>query len=1072
MIDNTQDIIKAGNIEAVIREYAPNLELQKAGTNWKACCPFHSEATASFSISPSKGIWKCFGCGKGGDAVSFLREYLNITFPEAVEKIASVAKIKVRYTEGVDRTQYLKARKEEDARRASMLALMKTALDWYATGPALAPSADNAELVDVAGRAYKPATVAKFGVFAPTNGLALDLKTHLFDMQAFKELGLVNQSETGWYDTYRNRFLFTLRNDRGLPIGLAGRLPKGDQSTAPKYINPPTSPIYNKSETLFGFDLARKAIHNTETVVLVEGYTDTMTCHEYGMENAAGTCGTALTDEHCRLLRRYGVVYAVLFRDGDTAGLEAAKKDVFTLVRGGLKPKILICHDGHDPDSQIRELGEKGFRGFQETEQDAIIWRAMLDWSKTDPGRQAQALATAAELLSLLPESLDRSVYVKALCSHDRMGNNSKALEAKIQSLIVAKDASSKKKKKLGGIESEEELQGLAYGVFKDANVFWRYDPFGAHEKITNFVINPQYYIKDPQNPTLIIEVVNEHGHTAIINAPTDGFVSWMNFKIVLARQGNFRFEPQAKGIYFEMIMKLMNDELNNSQAYQVVAMGWHQRGFYVWANGITDLKGDFYEVDPYGLVNYEGTKFLLPGFGVVTDDNYDLSEEDNAHIRAFRYWPGQAVSFQEWHRQFMDVYGDNGMMGTCYWLSSLFRDILFPRNKCFPLLNGFGKKGKGKSTMMWSMAYMFGDARLAGMLGVSTYTAFYRSFMQISNGIVWWDEFSNKLDLKTWIKPMMGIWDGNGRSLGNIVSSSGTSQTPVRSAFMYTGQDMPVNNDGALLSRSIVLTFDYERTPEAEARLEALRAVERTGQLSAITAQVITKRQMVERLWQITYDEVKNDLIDMLRNRMADMEKVESRTLINHLIPLTVFKILEKEFPFQFKYIDLVAFTAKLVENQGAVIHSSDDTGQFWQVIEYLVNSNRLRHGRDILVEMQDSISKEKGRTGQSEKIIFRDKDDQPTERRVIFLRHKDAHMLYAEQMRSVNRDSLELSTLEHYLLTSKAFLGACRAKKFGGYAYRCLMFDASLLDGVDFLLSVEVKKENEENQENKTTS
>lgn len=1083
MIDNATEIRTSANIEAVIREYYPNLELIKAGTNWKACCPFHSENSPSFSISNSKGIYKCFGCGEGGDAISFLMnpKGLNLTFPEALEKVAAVSKLKVRYKEGVDRSTYLKEQNAIKERRASLAATMKLVADWYAANaPDLEPApideypnlettvtpdghlikfTFHPDKVMVAGRAYLKSTVEKFGVFAPTVGLAKHAQENKWSLDVLKTLGVINQSENGPYDVYRGRFLFTLRSDRGEVVGLAGRLPKGDKSNAPKYINAPASELYDKSQTLFGFDVARKAIQSTETVYLVEGYTDAMTCHEYGCENVAATCGTALTDEHCALMKRYGVVNVVLFRDGDRAGFEAAKKDVAILVRNGLKPKVLLCHESHDPDSQVRELGEKGFKGFRESEQDAIIWRSMLEWSKTDPAKQAEAITTAAELLALLPENLDRTVYVKALCQNDRFGNNQKTLEQKIQSVLAGRNASDKKKKRYGQLESEEEMQGLAYGVFKDGNVIKRYDPNGEHSQITNFSINPLYFIKDHQTPALIIEIVNEHGHTAILNAPTDGFVTWGNFKMVLARQGNFRFEPRAKGIEFEMIMKLMNDELNNSQAYQIVAMGWHQKGFYTWCNGITDLKGDFYEVDQYGLVNFEGTKFLLPGFGVSMDENFDISEEDNAHVRAFRYYPGECVGFEEWNSLFMEVYGENGMIGTCFWLASLFRDLIFPKNKCFPLLNGFGKKGTGKSTMQWSLGYMFGDARTPGILGVSTYTAFYRSFAQISNAIVWWDEFHNKLDLKAWIKPMMGVWDGNGRSLGNITSTSGTSQTAIRAAFAYTGQDMPVNNDGALMSRSITYQTNYKRSPESDAKLTALRKIEQTGQLSQLTAKVITKREKVEKMWAITWDTVKNDLTDHLRSRMADMDKVESRTLINHLIPVVVFKILEDDFPFQFTYLDLIDFTARLVESQGELINSSDDTGNFWTTLEYLVGQSRLRHGRDILVEMQDSITKELGRTGKSEKVLFKDADDNPTEKRVIFLRIKDAHMAYAEQSQRLGKTALELSTLEHYLQTSKAFLGICRAKKFGGNPYRCYMFDAAHLDNVEFLLSVEVR-------------
>lgn len=1064
MIDNAKDILAAAPIVEVIRQYAPNLELKKAGTNFTACCPFHSEKSPSFSLSPSKNIFKCFGCGKGGDAADFLMEYAKITFGEALEKLAEVAKIKPRYAEGVDRAAYLKQQNEAKERRASLLAIFQAVVDKYAANPTkLADVGGNGLCVDVAGRTYLKTTVEKFGIYAPTDSkfisTAKDFKNYL---DKLKEIGVINQSEGGNpYDIFRGRFLFLIRNDRGEPVALAGRLPQGDNSEAPKYINAKESELFTKGAILYGFDVGRKLIGSTETVYLTEGYTDVLTCHENGLENVAATCGTALTDDHCRLLKRYGVRNVVLFRDGDKAGKNATLKDVFTLVKNGLSPKVLLCDPEHDPDSQMRAMDAETRTEFVKNFKDGIIWRVMLEWDKKDPAKQTAALEVAAELLSHIENVGECDIYKKALTQGDTMGNVSKALDKEVQRFRALRAPKSKKRR--GDMDEEQNAQAISYGIFKKEDRYYRYDwsDHANHTPISNFTINPQYLIKDKEAPRRIVEIRNVYGHSVVLNASTDIFASYADFKKRIAAEGNFIFEPGMKGIDFDRIVKMTYDEMNDAQGYQLIAMGWHQRGFTVWNNGITDVAGNFYEPDEYGLVNFEGTKFLLPGRAFAdNDENYDKSEDDNAHIKAFRYWPGECIPFGEWQKMFMKVYGDNGMMGTAYWMASLFRDIIFPKNKCFPLLNGFGKKGKGKSTMMWSLGYLFGDARLSGVLGVSTYTAFYRSFMQVSNAIVWWDEFHNKLDLKTWVKPMMGIWDGNGRSLGNITSGHSTSTTPVRASFAYTGQDMPVNNDGALLSRSIVLTYDYERTPQAEARLSALRKVEQTGQLSKLTVQVISYREKVERLFDITFSEVKNDVTDYMAACMMDVDKMESRTLINHCIPLTVFKILMDDFDFGFTYLDLVTFAAKLIEQQANVISSSDDTGTFWKVLQFLVSDRRLVHYRDVLVEESDKVSIEKGRK-ETDTITFADKDGNPAPRRLIYLRLTEAHMLYSQQMRAINRDALELSTVEHYLRTSAAFIGVCKSKRFapGRPPQRCWVFDTEKLDGVEFLLSVEMK-------------
>lgn len=1064
MIDNAKDILAAAPIAEVIRQFAPGVELKKAGTNFTACCPFHSENTNSFSVSPSKNIFKCFGCGKGGDAADFLQEYAKITFGEALEKLGEVAKIKPRYAEGVDRAAYLKSQNEAKERRASLLAIFQKVVDLYAANKTpLVETAENGLAVDVAGRAYLKTTVQRFGIFAPTDSKYIstskELKSYL---EQLKDLGVINQSESGvWYDLFRGRFLFLLRNDKGEPVGLAGRLPKDDKTEAPKYINSKESELFHKGGTLYGFDVAKKSIANTETVYLVEGYTDVLTCHENGLENVAATCGTALTDDHCRLLKRYGVRNVVLFRDGDKAGKNATLKDVFTLVKNGLSPKVLLCDPNHDPDSQMRAMDAETRTAFVKNFQDGIIWRVMLEWDKKDPAKQTAALEVAAELLSHIDSVGEADTYKRALCQSDTMGNVSKTLDKQI-AIIKAKRAP---RRRANGLDEEQTQQAQDYGIFKKDNRYYRAD--GAVEvALTNFTINPQYLIKDKESPRRIVEIRNVYGHSVVLNASTDIFASYADFKKTLAAQGNFIFEPGMKGIDFDRIVKLTYDEMNDSQGYQLIAMGYHPRGFYTWANGITDAAGNFYEPDEFGLVNYEGTKFLLPGRAHAQDDeNVDKSEVDDAWIKCFRYWPGECISFGDWNRAFVGVYGDNGMMGTCYWLASLFSDAIFTKNKCFPLLNMFGKKGTGKSTMMWSLGYMFGDARLFGLLGVSTYTAFFRSFMQWSNAIVWWDEYHNKLDLKNWIKPMMGTWDRNGRALGNITSNHSTSTTPIRSPLAYSGQDMPVVNDGALLSRSICLTTNYQRSEGAENRLKELRKIEQTGQLSKLTVQVLTHREKVERLFDITFQAVKNDVTDFMQKCFMEVDKIESRTLINHCIPLTVFKVLENDFEFAFSYLDLVAFTAKLIEGQANLINLSDDTGQFWKVLQFLSSDRRLVHYRDILVEDADRVTFEKGRN-ETDSVTFDDGKGNPAPRRLLFLRLTEAHALYSMHMRAINRDALDQNTVEHYLRTSPAFVGISKGKRFapGRPPLRCWIFDASKLEGVEFLLSVEMKSVNNE--------
>lgn len=1059
MIDNAKQIMQAADIVAVIQEYAPTVKLEKKGSNWVAPCPFHNEKTGSFTVSPSKGIYKCFGCQAGGDAADFLQNHLGVTFPEALEKLSIVGKVKPTYKEGANVEKWKDEQKKQRELKESLLAFLKLSLDHYAANPVPFETViekngvgEDETLVLVAGRKYRPETVAKFNLLPPAdnNYLTDYAKSQKWDMAKLSTIGVVNAREDGsHFDVLRSRTLFPIHDHTGAPVALAGRLQPGSTAKAAKYINLKENPLYSKKSVLYGFHLARKSVQSTETIYLVEGYTDVLTCSEYGMENVVATCGTALTAEQCQLMQKFGIVTVVLFRDGDRAGLEATKKDVVTLIKAGLQPRVLLCDDGHDPDSQVRLLGEKGFRGFREKEEDGLIWLVMENHKKGDPVAEAAAIDLAAELISYLPDTA-QDTYLRALTSGNRLGSVRKTIERGIAKIKASRKP--KNRNDRYDLESEQSAEAMAYGIYKSENAYWRWQGDGEAVQITNFIIVPKYLIKDPENPARIVQITNIYGHSAVLNVDTAVFGTMQKLKDEIAKHGNFIFEPGAKGEDFNRIVKMIYDEMNDAAAYSIIALGYHPRGFYAWCNCITTPNGDPIFCDDLGLVEYEGTKFLLPGRGYQNEDeNFDISGEDDRHIKMFRYTEGQCISFEEWTEKFIEVYGQNGMMGIAWYMATLFRDAIFPINKCFPLLNGFGKKGKGKSTMLWSLGYMFGDARLAGILGVSTYTSFFRSFMQVSNAVVWWDEFHDKLDLKTWIKPMMGVWDGNGRNLGNIKSSHGTSQTPVRAGFAYTGQDIPINNDGALASRSITLHFNYERTPEAEKNLSALRKIEQSGLLSQITVQVLKHREKVERLFDITFSEVKNDVVTHLSNRMMGAD-VESRTLINHLIPVTIFKILEPELGFCFSYLDLVDFTCELIEGQSALINSNDDTGQFWKAVEFLVNQNRVRHDREISVESTASVRRVINRK-ETELLNYE------PEKTIIFLRLNDVHALYQKQMREVGRDSLELPTLSHYLENHPAFIGVCKAKKFNKNreTRSCWMFAADMLEGVEFMLTVE---------------
>ncbi|RMG92662.1 MAG: DNA primase, partial [Chloroflexi bacterium] len=491
-----------------------DIQLERSGSTYKACCPFHNEKTASFFVTPSKNIYKCFGCQEGGDAADLLMKLKGLTFYEALEEIAKVGRIAVKYAEGKDYEKIKEAARKKKELAESQRIVLEKALELY--------QKKQRKTKTFAGRTYDKETLEAFKVIwpVPGNPLAENLKKISLKEDTARSIGLVcsvpNVSEGGSADTFSGRFLFPIFDPSGKPVALAGRA-KGDEK--PKYLNTKSTELFDKSQTLYGFNIARKEINATDTVYIVEGYTDVMTCWQYGLKNVVATCGTSLTEGHLNLLHRYGVKTVVLFRDGDKAGINAMKNDVSLVVAKGFTCKVLLCHEGKDPDEMARELGEKGLRGFRQAEQDGIIWRTMLEYDKNDPAKQTAAMMVAAELLSFIKNEGQRDIYKKMICRSEYLGNISKLLDREIQRF----DQKAKPKKKKD-IDTEENVQGMQYGIFVKDNAYYRWSSDGQHTAITNFIIIPAYLVKDRESSCRIITIKNIYGHATTISVPTDVF--------------------------------------------------------------------------------------------------------------------------------------------------------------------------------------------------------------------------------------------------------------------------------------------------------------------------------------------------------------------------------------------------------------------------------------------------------------------------------------------------------------------------------------------------------------------
>ncbi len=404
-------IYAAANIVEIIGDY---VTLKRKGVNYQACCPFHQEKTPSFMVSPSKGVYKCFGCGKGGNAVTFVMEQEGISYPEALKVVAK------RY--GIEVEE--KALTEEDVRRndnrESMFALNGWAAEYFAkylTGNSEGRAVGISYFSQKRG--FTDATIRKFGLgFCSSRGDDLSIAA----LQAgYKEefllstgLSLKRESDGRLYDRFRDRVMFPIHNISGRVVGFGGRTLRTDKQVA-KYQNSPESEIYNKRRELYGLYFAKRAIQQHDAVIMVEGYTDVISMHQAGVENVVSSSGTSLTVEQVQLLHRFTRNITIIY-DGDPAGQKASLRGIDIILKEGMNVRVVLLPEPEDPDSFARSHTADEVQEYIRThEEDFLSFKAKLLMKDAagDPIRIGEVIADMVGSIALVEDAIQRSVFTK-----------------------------------------------------------------------------------------------------------------------------------------------------------------------------------------------------------------------------------------------------------------------------------------------------------------------------------------------------------------------------------------------------------------------------------------------------------------------------------------------------------------------------------------------------------------------------------------------------------------------------------------------------------------------------------
>ena len=410
-------ILDATDIVDVISDF---VTLRRRGANYIACCPFHNEKTPSFSVSPSKGIFKCFGCGKAGSAVTFIMEHEQMTYPEALKYLARKYGIEVHEQEETpeDTADRLK--------RESMTAVSEFAAKYYSD--CLFNSAEG-HSVGLSyfrrKREFSEETIRKFGLGWSPSGRAFASEPPFpplsqaalrsgYKKEFLLATGLCYEHGAELVDKFRERVIFPIHSLSGRVIAFGARTLREDKTVA-KYMNSPESEIYHKSSSLYGIYFAKSAIAREQKCYLVEGYADVISMHQAGIENVTASSGTALTVDQIRLIKRFTPNVTMLY-DGDAAGIHAALRGVNMLLEEGLTVKVVLLPDGEDPDSFARSHTRQEIVEFlSEHETDFIEFKyGLLSRSiGRDPIRKAELIRDIIDTIAVIPDQIARSVYIE-----------------------------------------------------------------------------------------------------------------------------------------------------------------------------------------------------------------------------------------------------------------------------------------------------------------------------------------------------------------------------------------------------------------------------------------------------------------------------------------------------------------------------------------------------------------------------------------------------------------------------------------------------------------------------------
>ncbi len=989
------DILSSTSLVDVIEK--SGVHLQQKGKVLKGCCPFHNEKTPSFIVWPGTNTWHCFGCGKGGNAIEYMKLKHNMSYIEAVKALAKDAGITIEERKLTDQEQ------QEYDLRQKLYDIYEEAARFYeahfqGTGKEYA-----------LGR-WKEETIARFRIGCAPSGwheLYDYLRAKGYTNSEMLTSNLVREnSRGGYYDFFRSRVMFPIYNRVGKVIAFSGRcLPGAD--TESKYVNSPESPIYHKGGELFGFNFAIQAIRKYDVCVIVEGNPDVVKMHQLGVHNVVAGCGTALTKDQIKAIGQHTKNICLLY-DSDRAGQQATDRNARLVMDMGMNALVLAIADTtdefgipqkSDPDTFFTSKDHFA-NYYNECKMNYIVKlaRDKAENCANDPDYKAKTVKEICRLIYSRPAS-EQTAMIEELSAE-----------------IPTKSLWNKTIKELHGETKEAEKEKAAkdrtalqnetytkYGFYEKEHCYWFHNPKGEGMfEGSNFVMEPLFHIESTINAKRLYRITNTFGITRVVEFPQKDLISLAAFKLRCESLGNFLFNGGEYGL--AKIKSYLYEKTQTCK--EITQMGWQRQGFFAWANGIFS-DGAFQPITDDGICVHKGENFYIPALSSFyrSDDSLYMFE------RKFSHKDG-TITLYQWLDLFTQVYKDNAIVGFSYYVASLFRDIIVGQFRFFPILNIFGVKGSGKSEMAVSLTKLFGDLPVGLNMTNSTIAAMADHVAQTRNALCHIDEYKNSIEYDK-VEFLKGLWDGTGRNRMNMDKDKKKEMTAVDAGIILTGQEMP-KADIALFSRVIFTAFAKSNFTDMEKQLfNELKSVEKDG-LTHITNEIISHRHEFVERYRKNFDEAGKDL-----ERWCPKNEIEDRIWRNWLVIIGALKTIKDFIELPFSYEKAVEKMAAMVKNQNKETLKDNEVNTFWDIFSFLVKDGLVEEEYDYRIMHVTKFKTNKVDVDRVMTVIAIDKT------RVL--------QLYSKHCKTTGIKALPLSTLKFYLQNSPEYLGekVCKMKR-----------------------------------------